>query len=290
MNEQEKALVKAWSDHSRMYKNDNWVYPVISRRAGGISLGINLNPDHVCTFSCAYCQSGQQTGYPHKPIDIDAIERELCEFLDSYANKEFANEIFKDIAQKDKMLKDICISGDGESTAIKEFADVCMRLPNIQEYYKQSIGNFKLRLITNASCLHKQNVQQGIGYLLKNDGEIWAKLDAGSENWFKKINRAHINFSHILKNLESTIANYPICIQTMLCNVQGDVPDSTEISKYIDNLKIIYNVRPQNLLEVQLYTVIRHTALPEVTPLSTDFLNSVKQKIENALPIKVRVF
>lgn len=88
--EQNKALIAAWSDHSRMWKDNTWVYPVISRRAGGLSVGINLNPDHKCSFACAYCQSGPQEGHESVAIDIDGVERELRQFLEFYKSGEFS--------------------------------------------------------------------------------------------------------------------------------------------------------------------------------------------------------
>ncbi|MBM3871597.1 MAG: radical SAM protein, partial [Verrucomicrobia bacterium] len=39
-------------DHTRIYRDFTYVYPVISRRSGGLSIGINLNPDKKCNFDC----------------------------------------------------------------------------------------------------------------------------------------------------------------------------------------------------------------------------------------------
>lgn len=291
MNEQEKALIAAWSDHSRIWKDNTWVYPVISRRAGGLSLGVNLNPDHHCSFSCAYCQSGPQEGHKRIPVDIDAVERELRDFLDYYEAGEFAKcEFFAHVPAEKKILKDICLSGDGESTLVKEFPEVCRRMREIQKEYADKLGNFKLRLITNASHLSNPAVEQGLALLLENDGEIWAKLDAGTEERFKKINRSPLHLGKIIDNLTKTIKLYPICIQTMLCNVQGEIPDDQEIERYIENLAAIHSKNPEHFVEVQLYTVIRQTLLEGVEPLPKEFLEGVKTKITGTLPVKVRVF
>ena len=42
--------------HPRTYHENKFVYPVLSRRSGGISIGVNLNPDKICNFDCIYCQ------------------------------------------------------------------------------------------------------------------------------------------------------------------------------------------------------------------------------------------
>ena len=291
MNEQEKALIKAWSDHPREWENNTWVYPVISRRAGGLSLGVNLNPDHHCSFSCAYCQSGPQEGHKRIPVDIDAVERELREFLAFYESGEFAKcEAYKNVPEQNKLLKDICLSGDGESTIVKEFPEVCRRMREIQKKYAPKLGDFKLRLITNASHLEADSVQQGLSQLLEGNGEIWAKLDAGTEEWFKKINRSPLHLEKILDNLTKAIKKYPLCIQTMVCDLQGEIPSDQEIERYIENLDTIHSANPDHLVEVQLYTVIRDPLLKGVEALPKEFLESVKTKITGALPVKVRCF
>jgi len=76
----------------------------------------------------------------------------------------------------------------------------------------------------------------------------------------------------------------------MICNLQGQVPDDDEIARYIENVEKIHRESPSNLLEIQLYTVIRETVLPDVEPLPHDFLESVKERIIAALPVPVRVF
>lgn len=287
MNEQEKALIAAWSDHSRMWDNCKWVYPVISRRAGGLSVGVNLNPDHKCSFSCAYCQSGPQEGHESYPVDVAAIDRELRQFLDYYDSGEFAKcEQFAGVAAEKKLLKDICLSGDGESTIVKEFPEVCKAMRKIQS----ERPGFKLRLITNASRLGSESVEAALAYLMESDGEIWAKLDAGTEPWFKRMNRSALRLETILNNLETAIRRYPICIQTMLCSLQGDVPSDAEIDAYIANVVRIYEACPEHFVEVQLYTVIRDTAMPDVLPLPKEFLESVAAKITAAIPVKARIF
>lgn len=293
MTEQEKALIAAWSDHSRMWKDNTWVYPVISRRAGGLSVGVNLNPDHKCSFACAYCQSGPQEGHESIAIDVDGVERELRQFLAFYKSGEFNKcEFFGHVPEDKKVLKDLCLSGDGESTIVKEFPEVCRRMREIQkEYYGETgLGNFKLRLITNASRLGNEKVEEALQYLLECDGEIWAKLDAGTEEWYKRMNRSTVKFSTILDNLKKVIQRYPICIQTMLCSLQGDAPSDSEIDEYIKNLEQVYNSNPGNFVEVQLYTVIRQTTLPDVLPLPKEFLQAVADKITAKLPVQVRIF
>src|SRR5438445_111855 len=47
--------------HPRAYRENHYVYPVLSRRARGVSIGINLNPDKICNWDCVYCQVDRTT-------------------------------------------------------------------------------------------------------------------------------------------------------------------------------------------------------------------------------------
>src|SRR5574344_1787160 len=145
----EDALKKAWSDHSRLWEKNIWVYPVISRRAEGLSIGVNLNLDKHCTFSCVYCQVDRTVPGPKRKIDIDAIDAEI------------------------------------ESI----FPEVCRRLRDIQKRHAKH--DLQLTLNTNATMLDRDNVREGLKYLTAKKGEIWAKLDAGTDAWYKKVPALH---------------------------------------------------------------------------------------------------
>ena len=47
-------------------------------------------------------------------------------------------------------------------------------------------------LITNASMFHREHVQRGLAILDENNGEIWAKLEAGTEEYYKLVDRTTI--------------------------------------------------------------------------------------------------
>ena len=43
-------------DRPRDWLGNRFVYAVISARARGLSLGVNVNPDKKCNFDCSYCE------------------------------------------------------------------------------------------------------------------------------------------------------------------------------------------------------------------------------------------
>jgi len=75
-----RILLKT-EDHSRDSVDMRYVYPVISRRAGGVSVGINLNPNNACNWRCIYCQVPDLKRGGPPPIDLALLERELSDFL-----------------------------------------------------------------------------------------------------------------------------------------------------------------------------------------------------------------
>ena len=69
------------SDHSREAAGLIYVYPVISRRAGGVSIGINLNPNNACNWRCIYCQVPNLKRGAAPAIDLHKLDSELRGFL-----------------------------------------------------------------------------------------------------------------------------------------------------------------------------------------------------------------
>lgn len=285
----EAALEKAWSDHSRLWERNLWVYPVISRRAGGLSIGINLNLDKRCNFDCAYCQVDRTIPGPKDKIDVARIEKEIETIVAEYEKNGLANfSTFKDIEENRRIIKDICLSGDGESTTAKEFPEVCAMMRSLQDRY--SNHPLQLTLITNATLLGSPRVQQGLALLTEKKGEIWAKLDAGSERWYQKISRSKVPLETVQKNIESAVKKFPLRVQTMLCKIGEDYLDETETKLYVERLKRIYESCPQNLKGIQLYGVVRHTALPNVFPIEREFFDFVAGEIRKQIPTEIDIY
>ena len=59
-----------FKDHRRDLGENRYVYAVVSRRARGLSIGVNLNPDKVCNFDCPYCQVDRTTPGASPRIEV----------------------------------------------------------------------------------------------------------------------------------------------------------------------------------------------------------------------------
>jgi wyosine [tRNA(Phe)-imidazoG37] synthetase (radical SAM superfamily) len=285
-----ERIKHAWADHGRHFGQYQFVYPVISRRAGGISLGINLNPDLVCNFDCPYCQVERNAGAEPMPaFTTEGLRTELDHAIGHWiANKFTDSPRFEGISPEQLDLKDICMSGDGEPTLEPGFPEVCALLRELQDALPDL--NLKLTLITNATLLHQEKVQAGLKILTSLRGEIWGKLDAGTEDWFRTMSRSRYKLDHIESNLCQTVQKFPLRIQTMLCTVNGAPPSHAELEAWANRISHIYQANPANLLEVQLYSIIRRTSTSEVGPVPPEFLEDVAAWLRAKIPVPVGAY
>src|SRR5512133_3908501 len=83
------AKMLSVKDHSRESAGLKYVYPVISRRAGGVSVGINLNVNNACNWACIYCQVPDLVRGGPPPVDLQQLESELKSFLAAAISGDF---------------------------------------------------------------------------------------------------------------------------------------------------------------------------------------------------------
>src|SRR5688572_26240096 len=122
-------------------------------------------------------------------------------------------------------------------------------------------------LITNASMFHRPHVQRGLAILDANQGEIWAKLDAGTPEYYHLIDRTSIAYTQILQNIAAAAQVRPIVIQSLWMRVQGEPPSIAELEAFCERLNEITAAGGQIKL-VQIYTVARPPAESFVASLS----------------------
>jgi wyosine [tRNA(Phe)-imidazoG37] synthetase (radical SAM superfamily) len=282
-------LVKAHLDHKRSWYDFNYCYPVISRRSKGVSLGVNLNPGKGCNFDCVYCEVDRVNPPRRKDVDLDQLEREMDHLMDLVVSGElYRVPPFDSARPEQRRLNDIAFSGDGEPTMAKEFAECVERLARLKR--AKGLTDCKLVLITDSTLLQAPGVIKGLETLMANHGEVWAKLDGGTEAFYREINRSKVSFDKILDNLLVTAKHWPITIQTLFLEWKGQGPANSEVDAYIDRLNTI--LQGGGKLEgIQLYTVARATPEPEARPLRAAQLDLVAEKVQKAIPnVPVEIF
>jgi wyosine [tRNA(Phe)-imidazoG37] synthetase (radical SAM superfamily) len=275
-------LIKAHLDHRRVWRDFDYCYPVISRRSRGVSLGVNLNPDKVCNFDCVYCEVDRRTPPKRKDLDLDLLEQELGLLLDLASSGElYQVPPFDSALPEQRRLNDIAFSGDGEPTTAREFAEVVARVARLKA--QRGLDLVKLVLITDSSRLQAPGVVQGLELMMANQGEVWAKLDAGTESFYREICRSQVPFERILDNLLATARRWPILIQTLFLNWKGQGPSAAELEAYCERLEHILAQGGQ-LQAIQLYTVARPTPEPEAKPLRRIVLDAIAASLRSRLP------
>ncbi|NOZ39914.1 MAG: radical SAM protein [Planctomycetes bacterium] len=263
--------------HERSFDDTRYVYPVLSRRSGGMSIGVNLNPDKVCNFDCIYCQVDRREQSETTFVGMDRLLEELRELLPRVATgKIFQAEKFRDTPKELRRLNDIAFSGDGEPTTYKNFDEIIAACAEVKR--AAGLDDVKMVLITNASMLHRSHVQRGLEILDANQGEIWAKLDAGTAEYYQQIERTPIPFQQILDNITSAAQVRSLVIQSLFMRVDGKPPTANELEAFCDRLAEIVSAGGQLSL-VQIYTVARRPAESFVSPLSNAEVDAIVEQV-----------
>jgi wyosine [tRNA(Phe)-imidazoG37] synthetase (radical SAM superfamily) len=274
--------------HPRQYEQNKFVYPVLSRRSHGISIGVNLNPDKVCNFDCIYCQVDRRSEAVTKFVEMDRLLNEVEEMLTYVSSGEiFKEERFSNVPEELQRLNDIAFSGDGEPTTYRNFDEIIQSVADLKA--KQSLAEVKMVLITNASMFHRDVVKRGLQILDENNGEIWAKLEAGTEEYFQLVDRTKIPFQRVLDNLADASQSRSLVIQSLFMKVHGESPPAEEINAFLDRLNEIQASGGQLKL-VQVYTVARQPAESFVAPLSNPEVDEITRLVTEKTSIPAEAY
>ncbi|MDQ6957974.1 MAG: radical SAM protein [Mariprofundaceae bacterium] len=274
------------SNHDRNAAGLTYVYPVVSRRAGGVSIGVNLNPNNACNWHCVYCQVPDLVRGSSPDINIALLNSELSNFIDELLYGHFMQE---HVPESCRRICDVAISGNGEPTSCKQFDTVtdtiihCLQDTGLLE-------SIPVVLITNGSYVHRPQVQQGLEMMAAHRGEVWFKVDSATDEGIERINGVTLSPDQLRKQLEIAATSCPTWIQTCMFNWDGQSPDETEITAYLDFLAALVR-EAVPVKGVLLYGVARPSMQPEaahVSPLDEGWIKGMAQRIEAVgLPVKL---
>jgi wyosine [tRNA(Phe)-imidazoG37] synthetase (radical SAM superfamily) len=256
-----------FKDHRRELETNRYVYAVVSRRARGVSIGVNLNPDKVCNFDCPYCQVDRTTPGGPSRIDVAALAAELEVLLERARGDLWALPPFDSVAGDLRRVADIAFAGDGEPTTPAEFPAAARAVRELRDRLAPGVP---LRLLTNATLFHKPKVHSALGEF----DELWCKLDAGSEAYFQVVDGTRLPFQRILDNLLLVARERPIVIQAMLLTLDGVGPDDTEVAAWIERMREIV-AGGGRIEDVQVYSVARKPQDPRCGALPHERLEAI---------------
>ncbi len=246
-------------DHSRELSGLKYIYSVISRRAGGLSIGVNLNVNNACNWQCIYCEIPNLTRGTPPPIELDVLEQELRFFLNEIIHGDYME---KNVSLEDRHLKDIAFSGNGEPTSAEEFPEFISIIKKLLEEFNL-LHKIKIRLITNGSLMHQASVIKSVEMLKEMNGEVWFKVDAATEESIKTINQVNLKPHQILERLKNSANVCPTFVQTCIFSINGNGPSEKDINAYIE----LINEVKSNIQGVHLYGLARPSLQPQAKNL-----------------------
>lgn len=250
--------------HDRDVAGLQYVYPVMSRRAGGLSIGVNFNPNNACNWRCIYCQvPGLKPGNA-PAMDFKRLDSELRGFL-SYVQQ---GEFFADyrVPANLQAIKDIAISGNGEPTSLVDFAQAVALVAEIAT----AAGVFpasRFVLISNGSLLHQPGVQAGLQVLAAHGGELWLKIDSATSAGRRLVNHCGQSQAKLLAGIETAAALCPTRLQTCMFHYHEQVWTMAEKQAYLQFLATISR-RGIGLAGIMLYSLARPSCQPEAAELT----------------------
>lgn len=247
-------------DHSRESVGMKYIYPVVSRRSGGVSIGINLNTNNACNWACIYCQVPNLTRGTAPPVDLILLEEELRRFLQTATAGDFLE---KNVPPEARRLVDVAFSGNGEPTSAGEFAEAVSVASRVLDDYKL-LPRIKMRLITNGSLMHRAAVRRGIALIGSLSGEVWFKIDAGTTEEVLRINGTHTTPDKIRRAILACSALSPTWIQTCLFATDGQAIAEQEFAAYLGLISSVST----HIQGVHLYGMARPSLQPEANRLS----------------------
>lgn len=255
----ESALLSV-HDHYRSFADFTYVYPVVSRRAGGVSLGINLNPNHACNWQCVYCQVPNLTRGTAPVLNTQRLALELNQALTMLLHTDFMQQ---HVPVDMRTFKDIAFSGDGEPTSCQALDQALTIVEQMRHQFALN-ASVKTRLITNGSLMHRKQVLDNVAQLQRLKGEVWFKLDAGTLKDTQRINHVHMRPQQHLSRLRACAAHCPTWVQTCVFAWHGEPPDAAFVEAYLDCLAQVGT----EIAGVYVYGVARPSHQPEARWIS----------------------
>ncbi|HEX5394317.1 MAG TPA: radical SAM protein [Rhodocyclaceae bacterium] len=245
--------------HSRDNAGMTYVYPVVSRRAGGVSIGINLNPNNACNWRCVYCQVPDLKRGGPPLIDLELLRSELESLLEQVCRGDFMESR---VAPESRRLVDVAFSGNGEPTSAAEFPEAVACVAELLDEFGLA-GKLPVRLITNGSLIDRLRVREGLKRLAAAGGEVWFKLDGLTGETFLKVNNTKVSPEAALNRLRLCAEICPTWVQSCFFILDGMSPSAAGLDAYVNGLaQEVGRIRG-----VHLYGLARPSTQPEAPRL-----------------------
>jgi len=269
----------------RDFLNNRFVYTVVSARARGLSVGVNMNPDRNCNFDCVYCEV-HRNGHTREVLNVEHMAEELKLTLGLVrAERLRERPWYRSLPDELLQLRHVALSGDGEPTLSPRFAEALQAVVHVR-----ALGGypFKLVLITNGTGLDLPHVLNGLKHFTRTD-EIWIKLDGGTHAYLNRVNRSDIPLEKILSNILLIGRQRPVVIQSLFPSFENEEPPLEEIEQYARRLVEMKNGGAHISL-VQIYSATRPSAASHCGHLPLKVLSRIVQNVRQSTGLPTEVF
>ena len=276
-------------DGVREFLGNRFVYLVFSPRAGGLTVGINLNPDRRCNFDCVYCEVNRGRVAPSPAFEVDVMAEELLQVLAAFHAGQLRSRLpwLDGVPSELLQLRHVALSGEGEPTLCPQFAEAVQDVVHIRA--RGQFPFFKIVVFSNAALLDQPQVQAGLRFLIQKD-ELWLKLDCGTEEGFRRVNRSgEVTLETVLANILAVGRQRPIVIQSLFPMLNGAEPSVEDVEAYAARLVQLRDGGAQ-ITQVQIYSATRPTSRSECRPLPLKSLSRIAHQVRAATGLLVQVF
>jgi len=271
----------------RDFAGGRFVYTVVSPRARGLSVGINLTPERRCNFGCVYCEAAPEPFQPTGPVDLDALGTELASTLEEVVNRDVRRRpACRTLPDELLGLRHVALSGDGEPTLCPNFDAVVEEVVHLRA--RGRFPFFKMVLLTNATGLDRAQVAEGLSLFTAHD-EVWAKLDAGTQEHMDRINRPECRLDLVLDNILRLARRRPVVIQSLFAAVDGRGPTAPEVDAYALRLHELAASGAAIPL-VQIYSATRPSQVSGCGHLPLGTLSAIARRVREISGLRAEVF
>ncbi|WP_421869194.1 hypothetical protein [Motiliproteus sp.] len=278
MAELDDRITLAYDSHDRLSQYERLVYPVVSRRSGGLSLGINLNPDKRCNFDCVYCQVERTEQAPEFEPTLEQIERELRDWLEQISDQGY----------RGYPLRDIGLAGDGEPTTVRILPQVLQLLIDLKREYALA-DEVKLVLFTNATKIDRKDLQPLWADFYQARGEVWCKLDFWDAESLEQLNRTRAPFERLVEKINRFGSQYPLVLQSCFFNWCNQSFTIDHYDRYVELVEQLLSQGTQ-ISKIQAYTLARQPAEAQARPWTDDEMDRLAASLRRRLPVEVELF
>lgn len=271
---------------ARRFLQNRFVYCVVSQRSGGLSVGINMNPDKACNFDCVYCEVDRTHQKRTARVNVGVMIAELERMLETIHSGDLAALGYAATPPELLPFKGVALSGDGEPTLCPNFLRILEAVIHLRARHRFPF--FKLTLITNATGLLLPEVRAGLKRFGSPD-EVWAKLDAGTQRYMNRVNAPDVPLETVLRNIREFARRQPIVIQSLFPMIGGREPPAAEILALARRLRKLKE-QGAKIARVQVYSAHRPAIDAACAHLPLRSLSRIAQTIREVSGLDAEVF